>query len=1401
MCVRSVVGNVTGGATRRRPAPNRFRDKGMPARPPSFGDHVSVVMPAYEHERYVVAALDSVRTQSFTPAEVVVVDDGSTDRTPDLLEAQRAEGWLVVRQENRGAHAALNRAIELSRGDWIAILDSDDLFDEGRIEEALGVARATAAALVIGAVELVDEVGAIVPETHPTARWYAEARADQARARSLRDGLRRHNVAVTTSNFFLHRSLWRALGGFRPYRYVHDYDFLLRAVDLVPDRVVFEPGLGGVRYRVHGSNTITEDVGAALAERKALLRARSGPLARAAGVLGGSGKARRVRDAVDTTPPALPAPAPTHGGPPRVATLRCGIVVRDLDAGGLEEVVALLARTLPEQGVDPHVLCTSGGGAVATRLRRAGVPVEVAGGRPDAWRRWLDAVRPDVISSHFGDPDAFAALSGRGVPMVEVVHNVYAWLSPEAWAREREKAASAGAVVAVSDTVARHWAGRCGVEPGLVRVVPNAVHPGRACGPPRAVARSMRGFAPDDVVFVGLGRYGLQKNQAGLLDAFAEVAAAEPRARLVLAGDAPDPAYLDALRRDHAALLAAGRARLDPAICCPGPLLAAGDVYVSASLFEGWSLAASEAMWVGLPLLLTDCGGARELVGAAGERGRVVPNPAGSPEPMDTDEMRSIAPGTVEESRRALVDAMLAFVREREAWGSRRGEIRRAARRLLAPARMAAGHAEVLRAVAGSRENAVAALRRRGAALALCLGMALALPAALAARQAGSTSGAGDGAEDRTCSEGRIDDIAIHNASVFDTGATDHALLRWAYGTANLLHVRTRRSFIRRELLFEEGDCLDPFLLSESQRLLDGYGFLTGARVWAEPTGDDGGQRVVVETRDEWSTRLDVGAGYTQGLNLEKLQVKEKNFVGQGILAEFTRREFRSEKTQSFGLSTPRLFGRTDAGAWWGSERAGRFFTERVSYPFVARTGRVALLESFTRGTSFFPYAAGEGEGISNALAPVLRERLQLAAAGRFGRPENALVAGVSLTRDVVRYPGPIELVHGGDFDRRTVSEEAPPEDVARQLRPFTETRMSVHLGLRHYRNREYVGLDAVRDRQTIGVGYWTGVSLGRAIPLAADGVDDVFARMHSSMGVPLGSSLLHGGTTVEARHAGAGWHDVLAEADLVAYLRNDALPGHTLLLRASGAGGWRTTLPYQLTLGGRDGVRSLYEDAYPGGRQLRFVVEDRIALPWPRWDAVDLGVTLFGDAGRIWRGDVPYGADSPWLGAAGFGLRVGFPSGTRSVLRPEIVFPVGPDQRGRGSSASPTSSTACATGTSPPSWRAAAGSTWVRSGSETGRVRSQPTHPRPARLPQGSREGKERFDEEHVVQVGSAPLRHQRGVHHAHARLLDRLHVRGAHARGRIQQHELEERVHTDAPGRHPRADSGRACGPSPAR
>jgi glycosyltransferase involved in cell wall biosynthesis len=101
---------------------------------------VSVIVPTYNRAGLLGATLDSVWEQSYRPIELIVVDDGSTDRTPRLLREWREEreeaefGVRVLRQDNNGAPAARNRGLIASRGEYIQYLDSDDLLHPKKIE-------------------------------------------------------------------------------------------------------------------------------------------------------------------------------------------------------------------------------------------------------------------------------------------------------------------------------------------------------------------------------------------------------------------------------------------------------------------------------------------------------------------------------------------------------------------------------------------------------------------------------------------------------------------------------------------------------------------------------------------------------------------------------------------------------------------------------------------------------------------------------------------------------------------------------------------------------------------------------------------------------------------------------------------------------------------------------------------------------------------------------------------------------------------------------------------------------------------------------------------------------------------------------------------------------------------
>lgn len=91
---------------------------------------VSVIIPVYNRRELITRAVDSVLTQTLPPTEIILVDDGSTDGTREIVEnlAARNPNVCLIVQANAGSSAARNRGIEAAKGEWIAFLDSDDVW-------------------------------------------------------------------------------------------------------------------------------------------------------------------------------------------------------------------------------------------------------------------------------------------------------------------------------------------------------------------------------------------------------------------------------------------------------------------------------------------------------------------------------------------------------------------------------------------------------------------------------------------------------------------------------------------------------------------------------------------------------------------------------------------------------------------------------------------------------------------------------------------------------------------------------------------------------------------------------------------------------------------------------------------------------------------------------------------------------------------------------------------------------------------------------------------------------------------------------------------------------------------------------------------------------------------------
>lgn len=123
---------------------------------------VSVVMPVYNGERYVESAIRSVMAQTFGDWELIVVDDGSGDRTCAMVKALAAEDGrirLVENGANLGAARTRNRGMALCRGDFVALLDGDDLWRPEKLEKQLALAEETGADIVYCSYGILDDGG------------------------------------------------------------------------------------------------------------------------------------------------------------------------------------------------------------------------------------------------------------------------------------------------------------------------------------------------------------------------------------------------------------------------------------------------------------------------------------------------------------------------------------------------------------------------------------------------------------------------------------------------------------------------------------------------------------------------------------------------------------------------------------------------------------------------------------------------------------------------------------------------------------------------------------------------------------------------------------------------------------------------------------------------------------------------------------------------------------------------------------------------------------------------------------------------------------------------------------------------------------------------------------------
>ncbi|MCP3178429.1 glycosyltransferase [Desulfuromonas sp. KJ2020] len=231
----------------------------------SSSPKVSVLLSVYNGEKYLPEALDSIFAQTFQDFELIVVDDGSTDRTPEILLQYRDSRTLIYRnQENMGLTRSLNLGLKFCRGDYVARMDADDISAPQRLERQVRFLEENPDHALVGSSYcILDDDG--------KKTGLVEVLTD---SESLKKGLIQQNW-FGHGSVVMRRKALESVGGYNEeYLYAQDYDLFLRisehfeVANLSAPLFFWRKALGGISQR----KAQEQQAFAQLARREAIAR-------------------------------------------------------------------------------------------------------------------------------------------------------------------------------------------------------------------------------------------------------------------------------------------------------------------------------------------------------------------------------------------------------------------------------------------------------------------------------------------------------------------------------------------------------------------------------------------------------------------------------------------------------------------------------------------------------------------------------------------------------------------------------------------------------------------------------------------------------------------------------------------------------------------------------------------------------------------------------------------------------------------------------------------------------------------------------------------------------------------------------------------------------------------------
>lgn len=499
-----------------------------------------------------------------------------------------------------------------------------------------------------------------------------------------------------------------------------------------------------------------------------------------------------------------------------------------------------------------------------------------------------------------------------------------------------------------------------------------------------------------------------------------------------------------------------------------------------------------------------------------------------------------------------------------------------------------------------------------------------------------------------------IRQIHVEAYDAFDARIPEYR--RTVFKVLNAFHMRTSDGFIRREILFREGDQVDRDLLEETERNLRDLKFLDNVLITETPV-DENTVDLTVHTEDQWTLQFNISAGLMLGKPTFDFSIEESNFLGLGKTVGLAYTRDPERNTYAFAYKDPQFFNsRWNFNTGFERSSDGWRFTNDFVRPFYSIDSRWAYGASWDSGT--FTHKLYDKGKTAAEIDTDHRTGIFFAARAWGQRYDKRKLGGI-FNADSILYPHPARII---------LTDASAVKSISKSLHPIDRQNLNYGMMFEWDRQKwvEERYLDNFGKIEDMPDGFMFGVMLTRSKSVdknpdytqlfsLAQYSKQVTARQYFNLyGEFSGHQDVTGMNNVYF-NGYAHYYFKLSQFNL----GNIVFPRQTLAANLSATLTKNLDQPFQASLGEDEGLRGYTFKSLNGQNRILFNIEDRIFTPLD-FRIIAIGLATFMDAGYVWYNDEHLRFSDVGV-SAGFGLRIGLKKSQSSrVIRVDFAVPLG---------------------------------------------------------------------------------------------------------------------------------------------